>query len=69
MFLNESDMIIKRGLKSSYVTVQSNEKFLKGKLLMTQQLRKNIVNQSYFFNEYDEFMTNLAENQLIKTNT
>lgn len=67
MFLNESDMIIKRGLKSSYVTVQSNEKFLKGKLLMTQQLRKNIVNQSYFFNEYDEFMTNSAENQLIKT--
>jgi 5-methylcytosine-specific restriction enzyme subunit McrC len=34
---------------------------------MTQQLRKNIVNQSYFFNEYDEFMTNSAENQLIKT--
>lgn len=67
MFLNESDMIIKRGLKSSYVTVQSNEKFLKGKLLMTQQLRKNIVNQSHFFNEYDEFMTNSAENQLIKT--
>ena len=67
MFLNESNMIIKRGLKSSYVTVQSNEKFLKGKLLMTQQLRKNIVNQSYFFNEYDEFMTNSAENQLIKT--
>lgn len=66
-FLNESDMIIKRGLKSSYVTVQSNEKFLKGKLLMTQQLRGNIVNQSYFFNEYDEFMTNSAENQLIKT--
>ena len=67
MFLNGSDMIIKRGLKSSYVTVQSNEKFLKGKLLMTQQLRRNIVNQSYFFNEYDEFMTNSAENQLIKT--
>ena len=66
-FLNESDMVIKRGLKSSYVTVQSNEKFLKGKLLMTQQLRRNIVNQSYFFNEYDEFMTNSAENQLIKT--
>lgn len=66
MFLNESDMIIKRGLKSSYVTVQSNEKFLKGKLLMPQHLRKNNVNQSYFFNEYDEFMTNSAENQLVK---
>lgn len=67
MFLNESDAVIKRGLKSSYVTVQSNEKFLKGKLLMTQHLRKNSVNQSYFFNEYDEFMINSPENQLIKT--
>ncbi|GAB9259291.1 MULTISPECIES: McrC family protein [Enterococcus] len=67
MFLTESDMIIKRGLKSSYVTVQSNEKFLKGKLLMTQHLRKNSVNQSYFYNEYDEFLTNSAENQLVKT--
>lgn len=67
MFLTESDMIIKRGLKSSYVTVQSNEKFLKGKLLMTQHLRKNSVNQSYFYNEYNEFLTNSAENQLVKT--
>ena len=67
MFLNESDTIIKRGLKSSYVTVQSNEKFLKGKLLMTQHLRKNRLNQSYFFNEYDDFMINSAENQLVKT--
>ncbi|MGX7162786.1 McrC family protein [Enterococcus massiliensis] len=67
MFLTESDMIIKLGLKSSYVTVQSNEKFLKGKLLMTQHLRKNSVNQSYFYNEYDEFLTNSAENQLVKT--
>lgn len=67
MFLSESDMIIKRGLKSSYVTVQSNEKFLKGKLLMTQHLRKNSINQSYFYNEYNEFMTNSAENQLVKT--
>ncbi|MBS4460338.1 McrC family protein [Lactococcus petauri] len=67
MFLSESDMVIKRGLKSSYVIVQSNEKFLKGKLLMTQHLRKNTVNQAHFYNEYDEFLNNGPENQLIKT--
>jgi 5-methylcytosine-specific restriction enzyme subunit McrC len=67
MFLNESDVVIKRGLKSAYVAVQSNEKFLKGKLLMTQHLRKNAINQSKFYNEYDEFLNNAPENQLIKT--
>lgn len=67
MFLDESDVVIKRGLKSSYVAVQSNEKFLKGKLLMTQHLRKNAINQSNFYNEYDEFLINSPENQLIKT--
>ncbi|MGY3742296.1 McrC family protein [Leuconostoc inhae] len=67
MFLNESDMVIKRGLKSSYVTVQNNEKFLKGKLLMTQHLRNNTINQSNFYNEYDEFLINIPENQLVKT--
>lgn len=67
MFLSESDMVIKRGLKSSYVTVQSNERFLKGKLLMTRHLRKNTVNQARFYNEYDEFLKNGPENQLIKT--
>ncbi|MRJ05770.1 hypothetical protein FDP49_12395 [Enterococcus faecium] len=67
MFLAESDQIIKRGLKSTYIAVQSNEKFLKGKLLMMQQLRKNSINQSNFYNEFDEFLINSPENQLIKT--
>lgn len=67
MFLTESDLIIKRGVKSSYVSVQSNEKFLKGKMLITQQIRKNSINQSYFYNEFDEFKADSAENQLIKT--
>jgi 5-methylcytosine-specific restriction enzyme subunit McrC len=67
MFLTEVDTIIKRGIKSSYVTIQSNEKFLKGKLLMTQHIRKNTVNQSSFYNEYDEFLANGPENQIIKT--
>lgn len=67
MFLNELNVIIKRGLRSAYVTTQSNEKFLKGKLLMTQQFRRNLINQSNFYNEYDEFLNNTPENQLIKT--
>lgn len=67
MFLSESDSVIKRGLKSTYVTLQSNNKFLKGKLLMANHLRKNNINQSNFYTEFDEFLSNSPENQLIKT--
>lgn len=67
MFLSESDDVIKRGLKSTYVTLQSNNKFLKGKLMMVNHLRKNHTNQSNFYTEYDEFLSDSPENQLIKT--
>ena len=67
MFLSESDAVIKRGLKSDYVNVERNEKFLKGKLLVTQHLRKNNINQAYFYNAFDEYLTDTIENQLLKT--
>lgn len=67
MFLTESNSVIKRGLKSTYVTLQSNNKFLKGKLLMDHNIRKNHINQSNFYTEYDEFLADSPENQLIKT--
>lgn len=67
MFLSESDQIIKRGLKSTYVSIQNNEKYLKGKLLVTQHLRKNNINQTRFYNEFDEFLVDSPENQLLRT--
>lgn len=67
MFLSESDAIIKSGLKSTYVSIISNEKYLKGKLLISQQIRKNSMNQSHFYNEFDEFLIDSPENQLIRT--
>ncbi|CAM3351675.1 McrC family protein [Vagococcus fessus] len=67
MFLSESDAVIKRGLKSDYVNVERNEKFLKGKLLVTQHIRKNNINQAYFYNAFDEYLIDIIENQLLKT--
>ncbi|MBO1307816.1 McrC family protein [Enterococcus sp. 669A] len=67
MFLEELSKVIKYGLKSNYVSVQSNERFLKGKLLMTQHIRKNSINKSHFYNEFDEYLIDVPENQLLKT--
>lgn len=67
MFITEVDKILKRGLKSNYITNRSNEAFLKGKLLLQQQIQHNSVNKAKFYNEFDEFELDGAENQLIKT--
>ena len=67
IFLGEVDSIIKQGLKSAYIGVEENEAFLKGKLLMKQQIQHNLVNKARFYNHHDEFMINCLENRLIRT--
>jgi 5-methylcytosine-specific restriction enzyme subunit McrC len=66
MFLKEVDFIIKQGLRRAYVPRQENCPFLKGKLLMKQQIQKNFIHRERFFVEYDEFMLDRPENRIIK---
>ena len=41
MFINEVLLIVKKGLKSNYETIESNERVFKGKMKFTQQIRYN----------------------------
>ena len=67
MFIDEVFYIVKRGLKSSYQTIASNENILKGKLLFTEQIKHNYAHKERTYVEYDEFNTNRPENKLIKS--
>lgn len=67
MFLEEVTILTKQGLKSSYVAVESNERFYKGKLIASQNIKHNLVNKSNFYVRFDEFSINRAENHLIKS--
>lgn len=67
MFLNELEMLIKKGLKSDYIECEQNRKFLKGKLLFTQNLKHNFAHKERFFTASDEFSSNIAPNKLIKS--
>ena len=66
-FLEEINKLVKRGIRSGYVASQDNLGFLKGKLLVANQIRENLVNQSRFYVEYDEFQVNRPENRLIRS--
>lgn len=67
MFLEELSKLIQKGIKSDYITKEENLKFLKGKLKINEQVKKNYIHKERFFVEYQDFLSNRIENRLIKT--
>jgi 5-methylcytosine-specific restriction enzyme subunit McrC len=67
MFLDEVAILTKQGLKAAYTPVEANERFYKGKLLASQNIKYNLVNKERFFVRYDDFNINRPENRLIKS--
>lgn len=67
MFLDEVSILTKQGLKAAYTPVEDNERFYKGKLLASQNIKHNLVSRERFFVRYDDFSINRPENRLIKS--
>lgn len=67
MFLEELANLVRKGIKSDYITKEENLKFLKGKLKVGDQIKQNYIHKERFFVEYQEFLSDRVENQLIKT--
>lgn len=64
-FLLAVEHVVKRGLRSNYVSKQDNCFVLRGKLLIAQQIRQNLHRADRFFTEHDEFSPNRPENRLL----
>lgn len=67
MFINEVFFIMKSGFKQTYVPVQGNERFVKGKTVYSIHATKNFAHKERFFVEYDDFSINRTENKLLKS--
>jgi 5-methylcytosine-specific restriction enzyme subunit McrC len=67
MFLDEVSILSKQGLKAAYTPVASNERYCKGKLLASQNIKYNLVRKERFLVCYDDFSINRPENRLIKS--
>lgn len=65
--LNSFAQVIQRGLRRDYRTEQGNLPTLRGRLLVSQQLRHNLTNQAQFFTAHDDYTPNRAENRLLKS--
>jgi len=67
MFLDELDKLIKKGIKKDYILKEDNLNFLKGKLKIKEQIKKNFIHKEKFFCEYNEYLSDRVENRIIKT--
>jgi 5-methylcytosine-specific restriction enzyme subunit McrC len=64
-FLEAVGLLVKRGVRSDYLSQQDNLFALRGKLIVSHQISNNLIRRDRFFTEHDEFSQNRAENRLI----
>ena len=67
MFLCELEALVKKGIKSDYVVLDDNLNFLKGKLNINEQIKRNSVHKERFYVGYSEFLSDIKINRIIKT--
>ncbi|MGI6169086.1 MAG: McrC family protein [Christensenellales bacterium] len=67
MYLQEVRNLVKRGLKSAYVTQEDNLFVYKGKLLIKEHIRNNFAHRERFYVSFDEYQVDRAENRIIKS--
>lgn len=66
-YLKDLNKVIQKGLKSEYIIEEENISFLKGKLLVSQNIKFNSVLKSKFYCQYDSFNLNIPPNKIIKS--
>ena len=65
-FLKHVGNIVRKGIARKYVDHEGNLVFLRGKLQLREHIKRNMIDQSRFYCEYDEYERNRPVNRLIK---
>ena len=65
IFLSETEIIFKHGLRKSYRTIHENINKVKGKILFTNHFRKNAFHKEKFFVEHKIFDADNKLNQIL----
>lgn len=65
LFLNELEAVSKKGFYKKYIRKSENISFLKGKLLIKEQLYNDISKKAKFYCSYEELTYDNLENQIM----
>lgn len=66
MFIKEASDVVRKGLKSNYVTTEDNLTFYKGKMDISKHIKHNLSHKERFYMHFDEYSLNRPENKIIK---
>ena len=66
MYVQEVRQLVKHGIRSAYVEQEENLRYYKGKLLVGQHVKTNLVHKERFFVGFEEFHLNRPENRIVK---
>ena len=66
-YLDQVGQVVRRGIARSYVGRQGNLSQLRGKILVSENIRHNAANAARFYCEYEEFMADRPINRLIRS--
>lgn len=67
VFLDELEKLLSLGLGRNYETIEANETYIKGKVLIAENIRQNPLKQHALHISYDDFMHDIPQNRIIKT--
>lgn len=65
-FLSELNHLVKRGVRSDYVRVEGAERYLRGQLDASRQVRQTLGRQHIFQIRHDVFVPDRPENRLLR---
>lgn len=66
-FIQEVQYLISQGLKKGYKHVENNSRFLKGQLLFSKNIVRNITDGSRFYVKYASYEEDIPQNRIIKS--
>jgi len=66
LFLFEVSGLTKRGLRSEYQKIRTNGTQFKGKILFSENIRKNYIHKERVFVEYSKYTLDRVENRILK---
>lgn len=67
VFLDELEKLLSQGLGRNYERYAANEVFVKGKILIAENIHQNYIRKERFFVIYDEFLLDIPQNRVLKT--
>ena len=66
-YLTELELAIRGGLTNDYLIQEDNLDFLRGRLLVNENIRHNFLSRQKFFCSFDSFSPNTALNKILKS--